>query len=272
MPPPEQYQERARRGEFTDVYALAATTYALVTGQAPPPAYGRLMGNSLEIPKSLSPPVREAIQEGMRLIPGERPATIKVWLELLGAVGIAPPPLQPPPARSQTSDRYRPLEQMLAAGDWKAADEETLRVMLEVAGRQEEGWLERENIQQFPCEDLWAIDKLWVRHSNGKFGFSVQKQVYMACGAQLDGGYPGKAIWEKFGDKVGWRVGDTWIDDYGDITFAASAPRGHLPLDPWFRLRVLVMGQRRGLFSPLAQRLTECSRLGISGTQNSFLS
>ncbi|CCQ59603.1 GUN4 domain-containing protein, partial [Crocosphaera watsonii] len=31
----------------------------------------------------------------------------------------------------------------------------------------------------FPCEDLRIIDQLWVKYSNGQFGFSVQKQIYM---------------------------------------------------------------------------------------------
>ncbi|MBC6424722.1 MAG: GUN4 domain-containing protein [Hormoscilla sp. SP12CHS1] len=65
--------------------------------------------------------------------------------------------------------RYHRLRDLLLAGKWEKADVETLRVMLQVAGRLEEGWLENDQIENFPCEDLRAIDKLWVKYSNGRF-------------------------------------------------------------------------------------------------------
>jgi serine/threonine protein kinase len=40
--PPEQYAPDAERGEYIDVYALAATLYSLLTGQLPMPAPARL--------------------------------------------------------------------------------------------------------------------------------------------------------------------------------------------------------------------------------------
>ena len=48
----------------------------------------------------------------------------------------------------------------------------------------------------FPCDDLRTIDQLWVHYSNGKFGFSVQKKIYMdELGGTRD--YD-KKIWEEF--------------------------------------------------------------------------
>jgi hypothetical protein len=87
------------------------------------------------------------------------------------------------------------------------------------------GWLDVEHIDTFPCEDLRTIDQLWVKHSNGRFGFSVQKRIYQGFGgtSKYD-----KDIWEKFGDKVGWRKGGDWLY-YTDITFDKKAPEGHLP-------------------------------------------
>ena len=40
---------------------------------------------------------------------------------------------------------------------WKEADKETDKVMLEVAGREKQGYLELDDIRQFPCEDLRTI-------------------------------------------------------------------------------------------------------------------
>ena len=86
---------------------------------------------------------------------------------------VAAKPEEPVPAR------YHKLRDLLAAGEWKEADRETARVMLQVASREKEGWLRVEDRENFPCEDLRAIDKLWVKYSNGRFGFSVQKRIWL---------------------------------------------------------------------------------------------
>ncbi|WP_169268267.1 MULTISPECIES: GUN4 domain-containing protein [Brasilonema] len=75
--------------------------------------------------------------------------------------------------RFQVPTRYAQLAYYLAAGEWKEADEETNKVMLEVAGGEKQGYLELEDIRQFPCEDLRIIDKLWVEYSNGHFNVSI---------------------------------------------------------------------------------------------------
>ncbi|KAM3091195.1 GUN4 domain-containing protein [Phormidesmis sp. 146-35] len=76
---------------------------------------------------------------------------------------------------------YKPLQDMLKTGKRQEADQETLRVMCVAMGRQKQGWLREEDVQQFPCQDLRTIDQLWVKYSAGKFGFSVQKQIWQEC-------------------------------------------------------------------------------------------
>lgn len=78
-----------------------------------------------------------------------------------------------PPTASLNAD-YSQLENLLKQKDWKQADRETFRLMLKVAKRESEGWLNLESIDYFPCPDLKKIDGLWVKYSNGRFGFSVQ--------------------------------------------------------------------------------------------------
>ncbi|WP_365671984.1 GUN4 domain-containing protein [Okeania sp. SIO3I5] len=98
--------------------------------------------------------------------------------------------------------------------------------MEKVAGRESERWLRLKDLENFPCQDLSTIDKLWVKYSNGKFGFSVQKQIYQSLGGKKE--YDRK-VWEAFGDKVGWRQGGRWLR-YNEITFNTSTPYvGHLP-------------------------------------------
>jgi hypothetical protein len=98
--------------------------------------------------------------------------------------------------------------------------------MLAVAKREKEGWLDDKSIDNFPCADLRTIDQLWVKYSGGKFGFSVQKRIYQGFGGTRE---HNSDIWEKFGDKVGWRKGGSWLY-YRYITFDKKAPEGHLPV------------------------------------------
>jgi hypothetical protein len=91
-------------------------------------------------------------------------------------------------------------------------------------GRRKEGWLRMEDIERFPCQDLRAIDQLWVKYSNGHFGFSVQKKIYVECGAKLDGEYPGDEIWRKFGHRVGWCKNGQWLD-YNDLNPSLSSQK-----------------------------------------------
>ncbi|MBS9390195.1 MAG: GUN4 domain-containing protein [Dolichospermum sp. WA123] len=132
---------------------------------------------------------------------------------------------------------YRKLHDLLKAEKWKEADEETARVMLAVAKREKEGWLDPNSIDNFPCEDLQTIDQLWVKYSNGKFGFSVQKRIYQGFGGTREYNYQ---IWEKFGDKVGCRNGgSSWY-----YKFDIKAPEGHLPTSLWTATPI---GRRRCL-------------------------
>ena len=97
--------------------------------------------------------------------------------------------------------------------------------MCQAAGRESEGWLDRESIDNFPCEDLRTINQLWLHYSKGKFGFSVQKEIYESLGGTRE--YNEK-VWNQFGDRVGWRKGGKWLD-YSDLTFNLNAPQAHLP-------------------------------------------
>jgi hypothetical protein len=127
--------------------------------------------------------------------------------------------------KSDVGMDYSKLRDFLKAGKWKEADEETRRVMLAVAKREKEGWLDVNSINNFPCADLRTIDQLWVKYSDGRFGFSVQKRIYQGLGGTRE---YNREIWKKFGDKVGWRKGGSWLY-YKDITFDKKAPEGHLP-------------------------------------------
>jgi hypothetical protein len=125
---------------------------------------------------------------------------------------------------------YQNLEDHLEHQRWYEADQETWKLMLKVADREEEGWLREEDIKNFPCEDLLSIDRLWVYYSNGLYGFSVQKQIYVECGGKLDFSFPSDDTWEKFCDRTAWKREGKWLD-YPDQFFQKNFTKvkGHLP-------------------------------------------
>jgi hypothetical protein len=150
-------------------------------------------------------------------------------------VGWAPPttpPVAPPPEDNLSSEKgidYRKLRNLLKAGQWKEADKETGRCMIEAIGRNETDYLRPEELLNFPCTDLLTVDALWVRYSNGKWGFSVQKRIYVECGANLDGEYPGNKIFDEFCRRVGWHNGNSYVN-YSDLTFDLNnSSAGELP-------------------------------------------
>lgn len=151
---------------------------------------------------------------------------------------------------------YTRLRDLLKAEKWQEADQETADRMCEVAGRLEEGWLDYNNIQEFSCLDLKNIDRLWVKYSNGRFGFSVQKRIYLKCGCKPDGSYQNYQLWKRFGDAVGWRVEEEWIYYFVSLIFNTSAPLGHLPVT---FLVAAADGYESRRLSSLIQRLIRCS-------------
>ncbi|MGB3789821.1 MAG: GUN4 domain-containing protein, partial [Phormidesmis sp.] len=115
--------------------------------------------------------------------------------------------------------RYADLARYLKNGQWKEADGETYRLMITEVGKEVGWWFDREDLLNFPCEPLKAIDGLWVKHSGGKFGFSVQKEMYQECGGVPDGRYY-EVAWSKLCQMNGWAV---------SIKFDLESPTGHLP-------------------------------------------
>lgn len=123
---------------------------------------------------------------------------------------------------------YSKIEELLKIRRWKAADEETRNLIVKVANREKEGWLDITAVSDFPCDVLREIDRLWVNYSEGRFGFSIQNKIYQECGGKLDSIYDEKA-WSCFTQRVGWQVKNQPIE-YEEVIFKISAPLGHLPL------------------------------------------
>ncbi|MEH2461574.1 GUN4 domain-containing protein [Nostoc sp.] len=165
-------------------------------------------------------------------------------------------PSQTDDLTSEKGIDYTKLRDLLAAHNWQEADQETYVVMIQTVGKKDSDWFTRDELLNFPCTDLRTIDQLWVKYSNGKFGFSVQKKIYLSVGGEVGGRYYDEA-WNKFGDRVGWKGKGIfrwiWIK-YSEVIFDISAPSGHLP---WSSVGGMWIGNENcGVF--LFSRMNNC--------------
>jgi serine/threonine-protein kinase len=212
-------QMKGSRDRTVDIYTLSASLYYALTGKRPANSFDRTIDDvELVSPKqlvpSLSDQVNKAVLKGMELKPQNRPQRMDEWLSLLQT-----------PIPTKVSPRYQKLQQFLEAGKWREADEETTRVMLQVARREKQKWLDKPSINQFPCEDLHQIDSLWLEYSNGRFGFSVQKRIWQECG-----GEPDYETETRLADRIGWRTKEgRWLDYEELFATLAQSPPGLLP-------------------------------------------
>ena len=233
--PYEQLMEGIRE-KTCDIYTLGASLYYAVTQQEPTLSNARKLRNKpLIAPKeyaSMSSQVNDAILWAMAIEPEERPQSMEEWLQCfapreeddLSIECLIPP--QEDDLSSEKGVNYQRLRDLLKAQKWLKADMETYHRMLEVAGREKGGWLDKEDLENFARTDLRTIDQLWVKYSNGHFGLSVQKRIWLDLGGRL-GDYDWTA-YEQLARRVGWLKG-VWLNYPNDFTFNINAPRGHLP-------------------------------------------
>lgn len=131
------------------------------------------------------------------------------------------------PLKSSAGIDYHDLQQFLVDREWQAADKLTNLKLCELAGTDalQRQWLYFTDINSLPVVDLHTIDQLWWTHSEGKFGFAVQRRLWMEVGQN----------WERLWPKIGWKQGINWTRYPSSFIWDLSAPRGHLPLSNQLR-------------------------------------
>ena len=112
---------------------------------------------------------------------------------------------------------YGKLTNMLKAGQWKEADIETRTIMLKISCREQNGSMNSDDINNFPYPALSTIDALWLKYSNGRFGFSIQKRIWNET-----------RDWKKCGNSFGWCGNNDW-KNYSALNFTLNAPTGAFP-------------------------------------------
>jgi len=137
--PLEQYAEvpSMKQGPWTDVYALCAVLYAVITGKAPPPSVGRMMKDEL-VPATVaaagrySAPFLAAIDAGLTVHPDKRPHDMAALRELLFAdTLLAGHPV--PPGAAQADDERTVLMPAPGAGALAGAAPQTAFAQTEMA-------------------------------------------------------------------------------------------------------------------------------------------
>jgi GUN4-like len=129
-----------------------------------------------------------------------------------------------PIAQDDMNPKVLTLQQLLKAKKWKEADQETRKLL------------------QIPTEVtnsfIQAIDRVWLKESNNRFGLSVQSKIWRESIAK----YPkdSQKATDAFRDRVGWKIsqprsGDSydfissdWRNE-SELNYSDKAPIGHLP-------------------------------------------
>jgi hypothetical protein len=131
------------------------------------------------------------------------------------------------PLSSAKNIDYKTLQQLLAQQDFQQADVVTIQKLCELAGNSaiERKWLYFTEVDSFPVTDLQTIDRLWLFYSEGKFGFSVQRKIWISVGKDFT----------KLWTKIHWKDGNNWTRYPNKFIWNLSAPEGHLPLSNQLR-------------------------------------
>ena len=116
---PEEFYADGNQGPFSDLYALAATFYHVIRGEAPPIAHSRLFAVATQQPdpytpldlavEGYTPSFIAAINRSLQVLPKDRLQSAREWLEMIAvdgdsaAVTVAPSKAGASPAPAPAS-------------------------------------------------------------------------------------------------------------------------------------------------------------------------
>lgn len=129
------------------------------------------------------------------------------------------------------SDHYSELNRLLKARSWVEADNETRQLLLKYAASGNPKYLSKKYLEGMRLEVLDKINQLWIIHSDSKYGFTVQKAIYVDCGGELKNEFSNACenIWIEFCNSVGWRQKGRWVTRRNFEILDNESPRGYFP-------------------------------------------
>nr|YP_009398594.1 hypothetical protein [Kuetzingia canaliculata]ARW67780.1 hypothetical protein [Kuetzingia canaliculata] len=123
---------------------------------------------------------------------------------------------------------YQILQNLLIEKKFQEADIITQKFLCELVQQKKQSnrkWIYFTEIQFLPLNDLFTIDLLWKIYSKGKFGFSIQKKIWIKNNKK----------WKKLWKQIGWTENEAMKKYPKEFIWTIKAPEGHLPLSNQLR-------------------------------------
>ena len=110
--PPEQYQSHGKQGPWTDIYAICATMYHMLTGRLPIESIDRVFHDELPTVQTMNPAisgnVSQVIEKGMAIRWEERYQSVEEMQKILYPERIKSPTEKKPETVQQTTESEQP--------------------------------------------------------------------------------------------------------------------------------------------------------------------
>ncbi|MGG6294123.1 GUN4 domain-containing protein [Leptolyngbya sp. AN02str] len=159
---------------------------------------------------------------------------------------------------------YNRLDALLAAQNWQEADRQTTRIILQetrwglsnaqvwgmaLLSGELTGWYDP--IHRYPCSKLQRLDGLWLQHSGGRFGLSVQQQIFERVAKQFNDEFD---LYGAFEHEVQWTRRNPSVGGLSEF------PVGHFPSQDWVQATTVVGKGEPWMLSAkyLYDRIQEC--------------
>lgn len=121
------------------------------------------------------------------------------------------------------------LEDNLVKRDWRKADESTYSIFINSVSKVEGDVLLKDDFQEISRSLLVAVDGLWDKYSQGRFGLKQQHRIYK----RIVGSTRSERKVCKFAREVGWWREGRWLK-YDDIDYTQSSSASSSVMEGYF--------------------------------------